>query len=629
MSFSRVVLAALLASPAAAQMRILPSEIRSAPSVSLPATPSALSVAPLGAAMTAAPSLSALPAAAATVAPAPAAAPLAAAAVPLAAAPVAAAALGRPTHESNGSGTSSPYGSVAALAASDKAAPENAGLAFDGGRKLNVLMAAAESVPFIKTGGLADVVNDVSRGLAARGHEVMLVLPKHLQLKTDGFELKRAGRISVPMGGGRKVATLWTTEHEGVKVVLIDHRGMFQSTKGPYDAGSVYGEDANEARYAFFARAALEAARALHFRPDVVHSHDWHASLIAPYLKLDGFNLDPLHMAKGDGMPVSVLTIHNIAFQGQYGPEVAGKIGFGAANPGLAATLEHNGGVNYLKAGLVNADAITTVSRTYAKEIQEDPAFGMGLENILSARSKDVTGIVNGVDPELWGPTTDPLIAQRFGIDDVEAGKAANKADLQRRMGLQVDPNAPIFAVASRLSHQKGIDIVLDAVHSIVGRGGQLVISGAGDKELEQRVAEIVKFYSYYGRVAFHTFDESFVHAVYASADFLLMPSRFEPCGLSQLIAQRYGTLPIVARTGGLADTIRDLRDHPESGDGLFVLPAQDGGIWETINDAYAGYRNPEALAAARRSAMAKDSSWGPALDEYEALFRRLAASAK
>ncbi|MDE2509533.1 MAG: glycogen synthase, partial [Elusimicrobia bacterium] len=371
---------------------------------------------------------------------------------------------------------------------------------------------------------------------------------------------------------------------------------------------------ANESRYAFFSRAVLEAARALHLAPDIIHVHDWHASLVPAYAKAQGVGA------------ATVVTIHNIAFQGRYDLSVAPKIGFDPASALPGGVLEHEGGANYLKAGLVTADAVTTVSRTYAQEIQSGPEFGMGLEKILSARSKDVTGIVNGVDPELWGPTNDPLIAHRFGIDAVAAGKAANKADLQRRMGLQQDPDAPIFAVASRLSHQKGIDIVLDAVHSIVGRGGQLVISGAGDPELEKRVAEIVKFYSYYGRVAFHTFDEAFVHAVYASADFLLMPSRFEPCGLSQLIAQRYATLPIVARTGGLADTVRDLRDDPENGDGLFVLPAQDGGIWETINDAYAGYRNPEALAAARRSAMAKDSSWGPALDQYEALFRRLAA---
>lgn len=289
-----------------------------------------------------------------------------------------------------------------------------------------------------------------------------------------------------------------------------------------------------------------------------------------------------------------MVTIHNIAFQGHYSAQTGERIGFAAADAAPGGWMAHHGGVNYLKAGLASADKITTVSRTYAREIRDDPAFGMGLEETLRARAADLSGIVNGVDPGLWGPGGDAQIHRGYGARDAREGKAANKAELQRRMGLTEDPNAPIFAVASRLSHQKGIDTVLDAALDVIGRGGQLVITGSGDAELERRVAELVADPSLRGRVAAHAFDEAFVHAVYAAADFLLMPSRFEPCGLSQLIAQRYGTLPIVARTGGLADTITDLRADP-----------------------------------ARRSAMRKDSSWGPALDEYEALFRSLASGSK
>ncbi len=486
---------------------------------------------------------------------------------------------------------------------------------FDGSRKLNILMAAAESVPFIKTGGLADVVDDVSRGLAARGHNVVLVLPKHRALKLDGVELTPAGSVAVPMNGQTQSAALWTARRGAVTVLLIDRPELFQSTKGPYDSGSVYGEDANESRWAFFSRAALEAARATGFRPDVVHAHDWHAALIPAYLK---------RLYAGDAFfsgTRSVVTIHNIAFQGHYSAQTAERIGFPASDAAPGGVLAHHGGVNYLKAGLASADKITTVSRTYAREIREDPAFGMGLEEVLRARAADLSGIVNGIDPALWGPGADALIHRAYGADDALEGKAANKADLQRRMGLTEDANAPIFAVASRLSHQKGIDSVLDAALDVVGRGGQLVITGSGDPELERRVAELVSDPSLRGRVAAHAFDEAFVHAVYAAADFLLMPSRFEPCGLSQLIAQRYGTLPIVARTGGLADTITDLRSNPARGDGLFIRDETEGGLWASIADAIAGYRNPEALAAARRAAMSKDSSWGPALDEYEALF--------
>lgn len=618
MSVLRLALALLVvAGPAAAQVRVVAPEAGLAPALSAAVSaPVAVPTAALGAVPLAA--LSA-PAAAISAAPTALSAPAAAAAVPAAPqATSATAALEAAPSAKN----ASPAAQAAAAAPRADGAAAEAGAAFDGGRRLNILMAAAESVPFIKTGGLADVVNDVSRGLAERGHRVTLVMPKYKGLKLDGLTLTKAGHISVPMDGGLHTATLWTTRHAGVDVILIDRPELFQNTKGPYDSGSVYGEDANELRWAFYSRAALEAARAVGFRPDVVHAHDWHAALIPAYLKRvyagDSFFADTR----------SVVTIHNIAFQGHYSPDAAARIGFRPDEARAGGSLEHNGGINYLKAGLANADAITTVSRTYAREIQDSHAFGMGLEGVLRARSRDLTGIVNGVDPGLWGPKDDALIARRYGVDDVAAGKAANKAELQRRMGLNVDPDAPIFSVASRLSHQKGIDVVLDAVHLIVGRGGQLVISGAGDPELERRVAEVVKFYSYYGRVAFHTFDEAFVHAVYAASDFLLMPSRFEPCGLSQLIAQRFGTIPLVARTGGLADTVTDLRDDPERGDGLFIREAWDGGIWATIDDAYAGHRNPEALAAARRTAMSKDSSWGPALDEYEALFRRLAGAA-
>jgi starch synthase len=497
-------------------------------------------------------------------------------------------------------------------------AAADAGAAFDGGPKLNILMAAAESVPFIKTGGLADVVDAVARGFAERGHRVMLVMPMYRQLRFDGLDLRMAGHLEVPLAGKIETARLWTARREGVDHLFIDHPGFFLNSDGPYSSGSVYGEDANESRFAYFSRAALEAARAVAFRPDVVHAHDWHAALIPAYLKRVYAN-DPFFAATR-----SVVTIHNIAFQGHYSPETAAKIGFDPREAEKGGTLEHNGGVNYLKGGLVNADAITTVSPTYAKEIQSGPTFGMGLEKILQARSKDLTGIINGIDPKLWDPSSPALLGGGYGLDDVAAGKAANKQAVQRALGLSVDPTAPLFAIASRLSHQKGIDVALEAANSIVAHGGQVVVSGSGESALEERVAEVVKFYSHYGRVGFHRFDEAFVLSLYAAADFLLMPSRFEPCGLSQLISQRFGALPIVARTGGLVDTVTDLREDAERGNGLFVNELEHGGIWETVTDAFAGYRNPAAMAVARRTAMRKDASWGPSIAAYESLFRRL-----
>ncbi len=489
------------------------------------------------------------------------------------------------------------------------------------GPRLNIMIAAAEAVPFIKTGGLADVVDAVARGMAERGHEVTLAMPLYKQTKTEGLHLQPAGEVSVPMGDKTVTAKLWTARREGVNLLLIDNPELFYDEKGPYHGGSVYGVDANEKRFAFYSRAVLEAAKKLDLKPDVIHSHDWHAALIPAYLK-EVYKDDP-YFAR----TATALTIHNIAFQGHYPKKSVTGLGFPKSAAERGGSLAHGRGINYLKAALVTVDAITTVSRTYAREIVESVYFGMGLDKILRRRRDVLSGIVNGVDPALFDPRTDPEIFRRYGLEDMAEGKAANKADLQRRLGLLQDPEAPVFSIASRLSDQKGIDIALSAAHQIVARGGQLVITGSGDKALEKKVAELVQFYGYEGRVAFHHFDESFVHQVYAGSDFLLMPSRFEPCGLSQLIAQRYGTIPIVAPIGGLVDTVVDLRADPLRGDGLFIRPDQDGGIWETVNDAVAGYRDPLALSTARRSAMTKDSSWGPALDEYETLFQKIVAA--
>ncbi|MDE1976998.1 MAG: glycogen synthase, partial [Elusimicrobia bacterium] len=258
---------------------------------------------------------------------------------------------------------------------------------------------------------------------------------------------------------------------------------------------------------------------------------------------------------------------------------------------------------------------------TYAREILGEE-FGMGMHGVLRARQDGVRGILNGLDLEMWDPATDPVAAQNYAAGDVAEGKAANKAWLQNRLGLDADMEAPLFAVASRLAHQKGIDVVVAAVDEMVARGAQVVITGSGDKDLEEAVAAAVLRHP--GRVAAHPFDESFVRAVYAAADFLLMPSRFEPCGLSQLIAQRYGALPLVTSTGGLADTVTDVREDSEGGDGLIMREPSAAGLIEIVDAAVELYRNPGALAAARRTAMAKDSSWGQALDAYEALYREI-----
>ncbi len=512
---------------------------------------------------------------------------------------------------------------VAAAAASVPAESQKAegAAAFDGA--MRIALTASEAVPFIKTGGLADVVDAVSRGLASRGHDVTVVLPKYRDLKTAGMELNAAGTVFVPVDGRVEKANVLVGRREGVRVVLLEHPEFYERAGGPYAAKhaalglSAYdaaGIDDADERFGFYAHAALEALRVLDLKPAISHAHDWHAGLIPTILKTAPYAKDPFFAD-----PKTALTIHNIAFQGAFALATAAKLGFDEAH------LEHNGGANYLRSGITHADAVTTVSPTYAKEIVENKIFGMGLEDHLVAREDGVHGILNGIDPALYDPAVDPLLARNYGVKDAAEGKAANKAALQAKLGLDASPKAPLFVVASRLSDQKGIDMVFESASEIVRLGGQLAIMGTGDARTEALRAALVTAFP--GRIAAHPFDENAVRLLFAAADFLLMPSRFEPCGLSQLIAQRYGALPIVTTVGGLADTVIDLREDPVHGNGLVVRAVAGISLMRAIADAVKGYNNPLAIALARRSAMSKDSSWEISLDVYEALFRRLLRS--
>jgi starch synthase len=500
--------------------------------------------------------------------------------------------------------------------------------AFDGsaeGRPLSILIAGAEAVPYVKTGGLADVVDAVARGLAGRGHDVTLVLPNYRGLKRQGMELRPAGEVAVPVDGRIERGLLLVGEREGVRVVLVDHPGYYDRDGGPYsgysgyDAYSAGGDSDADVRFGFYARAALEAVKVLGIKPDVVHSHDWHAALIPAFLKLV-YKADPFFAAAK-----TVLTIHNIAFQGAFGKDSAVKLGFKAEDVDQGP-LGFKGGLNMLKAGIELADSVTTVSPTYAREITDTPEFGMGMEASLAARRDGVSGILNGVDPALNDPRTDLLVGRNYGADDAASGKAANKGALQARLGLEPKPDAPLFVVASRFAQQKGIDLIVEAARSILALGGQLAITGSGDKDLEEKAAGLAAEFP--GQVAVHPFDEVLVHLVYAAGDFLLMPSRFEPCGLSQLIAQRFGTLPLVTRLGGLADTVTDWRSDPDKGDGLFLSAVSALALADAVAEAVKLYSDKAALAKVMRSAMEKDSSWGPAMDAYEALLRRLSPQA-
>ena len=500
-----------------------------------------------------------------------------------------------------------------AAPAAAEAQINSAGSLFDG--PLKIVLAGSESVPFIKTGGLADVMDALSRGFAGKGHKVKMFLPKYPEIDAAKHGLKPVpGSFQVPVAGRQEPVTLWHAERGGADIYLIDNPNVY-SRDGPYARLSPGYDDTDE-RFIFFSRAALEAARFIGFSPDVVHTHDWHTGLMPALLKTV-YASDPFF-----SKAVSLQTIHNIAYQGIFGFESLIKAGLDPKDFNHHK-FEYHGKFSLLKSGLVSADAVSTVSPTYAAQIQYSSEFGMGLEGLLRYRAADVHGILNGLDPQLWDPRTDQNLAANYGTEDAAAGKAANKAALQAEHGLAQDPKAPVFGVAARLDRQKGLDLIADVVPLLVQLGGQLVIAGSGDPELKTRFEELTARYP--KNVFLHPFSESFARQVFAASDFLLMPSRFEPCGLSQLIAHRYGSLPIATRTGGLSDTIKDVAEHPGKGDGIFLGDFSVQALTESLARAFVlHYKADGVLAQARARAMANDSSWGPALDNYIALFRDL-----
>ncbi len=480
---------------------------------------------------------------------------------------------------------------------------------------LSIYIAAGESVPFVKTGGLADVIDALGRGLVTAGQKATVVLPKYAELKLPGVTLERVpGAFAVPVNGRVETARLWRTVHEGVTFLFVEHDYYF-ARDGAYYGKNVDYTD-NDERFVFFSRAVIEAARFMDERPDVIHAHDWQAALVAPMLAaLRG--ADPFFAATR-----SVLTIHNMAYQGRFSRETLKKAGLdGRRFPAKARRW----GFNVMDAALRTAGAVTTVSNTYKDEIQT-PAFGEELDARLRERAEagELHGIVNGLDTVMYDPATDPAIAAHYGRDDVAEGKAANKLALQKALGLPEDASIPVFAIGSRFVRQKGLDLVGTVVPELARRGAQLVIVGAGNGEeaIERELAELARRFP--DTLKLHGFSETFVRLAYAGSDFLLMPSRFEPCGLSQLIAQRYGSLPLVTRTGGLADTVIDLRTDPKKGDGLFIHEFSAGALEDAVLAALSLYSDPAAHARHRHAAMSKDSSWGPAIERYLALYRGL-----
>lgn len=470
-------------------------------------------------------------------------------------------------------------------------------------RPLNILFAAGEALPFSKTGGLADVAYALPKALARLGEPVRVLTPAYRGALDRLGSPRQVARLDVR----GQTMTLWegAIEGSGALAWLLDHPALYARAGSPYvdEQGRDFGD--NAWRFGCFCEAIDQLAAGVPgtgWVPDVVHLNDWHTGLAALWLR------------QRARRPPVVFTIHNLAYQGIFPRHEFDALGLPPAH-WHPEGIEFYGGFSFMKAGLLFADRITTVSPTYAREIQT-PEFGERLDGVLRVRASVLQGIANGIDAEAWNPATDAHLAARYDAVGVQAGKAANKAVLQAALGLDVAADRPLFAFVGRLAHQKGADLLLEAVQAFEHGQAQLVLLGAGDRHLEAAFTAWADRAP--GRVAARIgFDEALAHRIEAAADFFLMPSRFEPCGLNQMYSQRYGTVPVVRRTGGLADTV-------SADTGILFDHADAGGILHGFHEAMALYRQPERLQAYRLAGMARAFDWSQAADVYRETYRAL-----
>ncbi len=479
---------------------------------------------------------------------------------------------------------------------------------------LNVLAVVSEIFPLIKTGGLADVAGALPAALAAEGVSVRSLVPGYpavLAALQGGVTIARLD----DMFGGE--ARVMAADAAGLELFVIDAPHLFARDGDPYRQPDGTDWPDNALRFAALSRIAALLAQQLvaGYRPDVVHCHDWQAGLVPAYL----------HYA-GAAAPATVMTVHNIAFQGRFPSELLVRLGLPASAYAIDG-VEYYGGIGYLKAGLRFADRITTVSPTYAREICT-PAGGAGLDGLLRARANVLSGILNGIDETVWDPAHDPHLAARFDANGLHR-RAANKAALQAGLGLEVAPTTPLFAVVSRLTAQKGIDLLLAALPALLAAGAQLAVLGSGERVLEAGLLAAAAANPH--RVSAQVgFDEALAHLIQGGCDALLVPSRFEPCGLTQLCAMHYGALPVVAHVGGLCDTVIDANEMALAAGvatGFQFAPVQSGMLVAAIMRALEVWRQPALWQGLQRNAMRTDVGWRRPARRYAALYRELAGA--
>lgn len=481
---------------------------------------------------------------------------------------------------------------------------------------MKVLSVASELHPLIKTGGLADVAGALPLALASQDIAVTSMVPGYPKVMAALGKAKRKKRVSFASLLGAK-ADVFSVSHKGLELFVLDAPSLFEREGGPYgDAtGSDHGD--NWRRFAAFSKAAAEIALGAipGYRPDLVHVHDWQAAMTLAYLRYSG-----------RAAPPSVITIHNLAFQGQFPAPIFPSLELPPEAYSVDG-VEYYHGVGFLKAGLQAASAITTVSPTYAQEIRT-PEFGMGLDGLVNVRAHDLHGIVNGIDVTEWNPETDPNLATTYSARAL-GKRAANRKAIEDRFGLDHDGSL-LVTVISRLTWQKGMDVLASAIDAMAGMGVKLAVLGSGDKALEG--AFLAATSRHRGRVAIQVgYDEPLSHLLQGGADAILVPSRFEPCGLTQLYGLRYGCVPVVARTGGLADTVIDANFAAVSAGvatGIHMPGLSLDGLLHAVARAQALHADKPVWSALQKNGMKADVSWEASARRYGDLFRSLVAKA-
>ena len=468
---------------------------------------------------------------------------------------------------------------------------------------MKILYATSEAVPFCKTGGLADVAGSLPKALAEQGAEVAVILPLYQRVRERfGGQLKFECYDYVNLAWRHSYCGLFSLERDGVTWYFLDNEQYFNRP-------DLYGYMDDGERFGFFSRAIVRMLPHLKFWPEVIHCNDWQTALVPIYLKDDGVREDRFRSIK------TTLTIHNIEYQGRFGMQTLGDL-FGLDH-GWAedGTIIMDRDVNLMKGAILCADAVNAVSPTYANELKMS-YFAHRLENIMRRCEYKLSGVLNGIDMKLYDPATDQRITTNYSVDDL-AGKDADKAELQRMMGLREEPHVPIVAIVSRLVSHKGLDLICEVLHDMMELPMQLVILGKGDRKYEEFFHWAAQ--QYHGRMAVRLdYNEALSMAIYAGADLFLMPSKSEPCGLSQMIAMRYGTVPIVRETGGLKDTVQPYEAWRDAGNGFTFANYSSSDMLHVIREAVYLYKDyPDAFSRLRKRAMKCDFSWARSAKEY------------